>query len=96
MLLMFVVLGGLLEGIISLLQIFGVLPFVWITKENRVSLVISIVICALLPLYNIYSLWQSLYGQGTWAIVIAIILSIMLLQFIFVTVMGLLGINEKE
>ena len=94
MILCLIVLGGIIEGLITLLQAFGLLPFAWIVKDNPVSFCISISLCVILPLYNVYSLWRQIYGYGTWAIVIAVILSVMLLQFIYGTILGLIGFRE--
>lgn len=96
MILLLIILGGIVEGIISLLQTFGLLPYTWIVKDNRVSLWISIVLCVIFPLLNIYSLWKHLYGQGTWGIVAAVILSFLLLQFVYGSVLALLELSIDE
>ena len=97
MLLAIVVLGGIIEALITLLQALGLLPYSWITKNNKVAYVTSIILCVVLPLYNIFKLWSIMLEYGTLGIIVAIILSGLLLQFVFVSLFGIYGIkNEKE
>ena len=94
MLLAIVVLGGIIEALITLLQALGLLPYSWITKNNKVAYVTSIILCVVLPLYNIFKLWSSMLGHGTLGIIVALILSGFLLQFIFVSLYGIYGIKN--
>jgi hypothetical protein len=57
---------------------------------------ISVTICTLLTLYNIYKVWSILlqYG-GASAIIIAIIISGLLLQFLYISVFGIIGMAEE-
>lgn len=96
MLLAFIVLGGVIEFCIILLQTIGLLPYKWIVKDNKVALVLSILLCVVLPLFNVYALWNSLLGQGTFAVVVAIVLTAALLHFIFVSVSGILGFGAEK
>lgn len=95
MLLAIVVLGGIIEALITLLQALGLLPYSWITKNNKVAYVTSIILCVVLPLYNIFKLWSSMLGHGTLGIIVALILSGFLLQFIFVSLYGIYGIKNE-
>lgn len=90
MILAFFVEGGIIVGFISLLQAIGFIPFVWIVKKNPISLAISVGLCVIFPVANIVSLWRTLLGQGVWGIIMAVVLSLMLLQFIFASVGGVL------
>ena len=96
MLLAIVVLGGIIEALITLLQALGLLPYSWITKNNKVAYVTSIILCVVLPLYNIFKLWSIMLEYGTLGIIVAIILSGLLLQFVFVSLFGIYGIKTKK
>ena len=96
MILAFLFLGSIVEGIILVMQSFGAYPFSWIVKDNKVSLCISVLLCILFPLWNIYTLWKILLEHGTMGIVTAIILSGLLLQFVFGTVLALVEFSEKD
>lgn len=97
MLLAIVFLGGITEALIMLLQTLGLLPYSWITKNNKVAYVTSMILCVVLPLYNIFTLWRIGLGHGTFGIVAALILSGLLLQFVFGSLYGIYGMkNEKE
>lgn len=86
-----IILGGLIEGLIAFLQSIGVLPYAWIVKQNNFARWISMVLCVLLPLFNGFSLWASLISHGLWGIVCAIILSIMLIQFVIGSIVCISG-----
>ena len=90
MLLAFIVLGGIVEFCIILLQTIGLLPYKWIVKDNRIALGVSLLLCIVLPWINVCMLWESLLGHGTFAVVIAIVLTAALLHFIFVSVSGMI------
>lgn len=90
-----IVLGGIIEGVVMLLQTLGILPYSWIVKNNRVALFISIALCVLLSLYNVYALWKALIGFGAFGIISAIILSLMILQFVFGSITGMLSFYDE-
>lgn len=94
MILALIVLSGLIQGIIMMLQTLGSLPYTWIVKENKTSLVISIGLCAILPLYNIYSVWRILLGNGTWAFIAGVIITFMILQFVLTSIGGILEVGN--
>ncbi len=89
------VLGGLIEGLIASLQTFAMMPFAWIVKNNKVSFALSTGLCVILPICNIVSLWRAFLGHGAFGVVVAIILSIMLLQFVYGSVLVLCGLKRE-
>lgn len=91
-----IIVSAIIEGVIVALQILGLMPYAWISKGNKVAMGISVTICTLLTLYNIYKVWSILlqYG-GASAIIIAIIISGLLLQFLYISVFGIIGMAEE-
>lgn len=96
MMLAFIFLGGILEGIIYFLQVIGIVPFTWIVRNNRVSLWISVAVCVLLPLYNIVSLFMILSKYGGFGIFTAIVLTGILLQFICISFVGIISVKGEN
>lgn len=96
MILAFILLGGIIEGVISLLQVLGLMPFAWIVKNNKFAFWLSIILCILLPLYNIVALWKILLGHGGWGIFAAIVLTLLFVQFIYVSVLGLMSLKVSD
>lgn len=96
MIVAFIVLGGLIEGLIAFLQMVGLMPFAWIVKRNKAALWISTGLCVIFPILNIISLWRMFLGHGTVGIVAAVILSIMFIQFVCGSVLSLCGLKSNE
>jgi hypothetical protein len=96
MIVAFIFLGAILEGIITILQVLGLIPFTWIVRNNRVSLWISVAVCVLLPLYNIVSLFMILSKYGNFGIFTAFVLTGFLVQFIYVSVIGIISIKGES
>lgn len=96
MVLAIVVLGCILEGLVALLQTVGMVPFIWIVKHNKVAYYTSLTLCTILPLCNIYFLWGAMLDCGKAGIGVAIVLSILLLHFLFVSTTGIVGLKAEE
>lgn len=96
MIVAFVVLGGLIEGLIAFLQMVGLMPFAWIVKRNKAALWVSTGLCVIFPILNIVSLWRMFLGHGTVGVVAAVILSIMFIQFVCGSVLSLCGLKSNE
>lgn len=96
MIIAFIVLGGLIEGLITFLQMVGLMPFAWIVKNNKFAFGISTGLCVLFPILNIISLWRSFLGHGTMGVIIAIVLSLMLIQFVYGSVLSLCGLKTNK
>ena len=82
--------GGILEGIIQMLGGVGIIPYMWIAKKNIVAAGLSILLVLFNVGMNTYKLWQYIWGHGNWAIVFAIVATVMLLQFIYVAITGII------
>ena len=89
-------LGGIIEGLIALLQVFGLMPYVYIVKKNVVSFIISIGLCIIFPLMNLVNLWRTTFiDYGKLGYVFGIIVTGLLLHFIIVFVIGICSIYEE-
>lgn len=88
--------GAILEGIVMLLQIIGLTPFMWINKNNKTAFIISTILCAIPPFLNIISIWMVCVKYGVRGFIAAIILSILLLQFIYGSISALMKLKSVE
>lgn len=88
--------GGLIEGLIAVLQTIGLMPFAWIVKNNKVSFWLSVGLCVIFPILNVISLWRVFLQHSTMGVITAIILTIMFLQFVYGSVLSICGLNTKE
>ena len=95
MIIAFIFLGGIIEGVIAILQVLGLMPFAWIVKNNRISFGISVSLCILFPIFNVVMLWRILLGYGGWGIFAALLLTGLFLQFVYGSVLGIVGIKEE-
>ena len=95
MIIAFILLGGIIEGVIAILQVLGLMPFAWIVKNNRISFGISVSLCILFPIFNVVMLWRILLGYGGWGIFAALLLTGLFLQFVYGSVLGIVGIKEE-
>ncbi len=89
--LLFIIIGGgILEGLIQMLGTLGLIPYTWICDNNMLATWISILLVLFNVGMNIYRLWASIVGQGVWAIVFGIIASVLLLQLIYIAIVGIM------
>lgn len=94
MILAIIVVGGILEGLIIFVQALGLIPYRWIVKDNKVSLYTSFALCVLTPLYSLYNIWATTIDYGWKYIFITLVLSGLLVQFVFMTIYGLVEMND--
>lgn len=95
MIIAFLVLGGIIEGLIVGLQTLGLFPFAWIVKNNKVAFGISTGLCVIFPILNIIAIWREFIGYGAVGIIASIIITLMLLQFIYGSVISLYGLKVE-
>ena len=103
MVIAYMVFCGLIYGIIALVQSFGLMPFSWIVKGNKVALCASSVLCALFPALNIFSLWQSLLRQTSAVgtahavviIVVAVVITINLVLFAYSSITIIKSLSNR-
>lgn len=97
LILVLVILGGFLQFVIFGLQTLLMMPYAWIVKNNVVALVISVGLILFNIIRNDVAVWKSLLGQGKSAIVIAVIITFLLAEALFMSAFGVIGMySEKE
>lgn len=88
--------GGIIEGIIQMLCGFGAVPYAWITKQNNIATAISVLLVLFNVGVNLYRLWATLVGQGTWAIIFGVVATALLLQFVIMAIMGIMTARNMD
>lgn len=96
MLLILLIGGGIIEGLISVFQIIGLLPYSWIVKDNSVAMWISILLMSFNLGRSTWMLWESLIGHGFWAITIALVFSGMVLQLLISASTSIIGLKNNN
>ena len=79
-----------------MLHIFGLLPFAWIVKENKTSLITSVALCVLMVIYLIVCVWMLFLDYGIVGIIAAVIITGMLLQFMLQSAIGIIGLSSDD
>lgn len=89
-------LGGIIEGIIIGLQFLLMSPYVWIVKKNIVALIISIGLILFNLIYNGVNVWKTAVSYGTEGVIVAIIISILIIQTLFMTIPVIIGFYTED
>lgn len=87
--------GSIMEGIVMLIGSIGISPYVWIAKNNIIATSVSIILVLLNIGINVYRLWVTNSINGFWQVVFCIIASLLLLQFIFVAISGIVAAYKE-
>ena len=74
------VFAGIIQALITTVQVFATMPYVWLLKENIVATILSIGILAVNLVLNAINVWKGCVGNGFWMIVLAIIISVLLIE----------------
>ena len=77
--------GGIIEGLTNLLGGIGSVPFFWIVKKNVVAKFLSICVVVSNLGYCTITMWKHIWGNGFWAIILGIVVTIMMFQLAYVT-----------
>lgn len=96
MILLIILLGGIIQGIIIGAQTLIMVPYVWIVKKNIVALAISIGFMLFNLVRSGVRLWQCNMGQGTWATIILIVISILILEALIGSVVCVIGVYSED
>lgn len=83
--------GGLIQGVVFGLQTLIMMPYFWIVKNNVVSLIVSVGLILFNIVRNDVAVWKSLSGQGGSAIVIAVIITLLLVEALFMSIVGVVS-----
>lgn len=96
MILLIILLGGIIQGIIIGAQTLIMIPYVWIVKKNIVALAISIGFMLFNIIRSGVRLWQCNVGNGMWATIILVVISILLLESLVVSVVSVIGAYSED
>lgn len=81
-----VVFIGVVQGFVTVVQIYATLPFVWLLRNNAVATYLSVGILIYNTIWYIVHVWKSSLGNGTWMVIFAIIASVLLLEVVVGTI----------
>lgn len=96
MILVAIFLGGIIEFVLIGAQVLIMMPYAWIVKENVVALVVSICLVLFNLVRSDIGVWKSVSGTGSTGIVIAVIITLLILQAIITTIYGLLSVYSSS
>lgn len=96
---MFVVLflfAGIIQGIITLIQVYATLPYAWLLKRNLLATILSIGILVVLIIRSIVFVWKTCVGNGFGMILFAIVASVLLIEVVLGTIPNMLKCYNEE
>ncbi|MBO4588405.1 MAG: hypothetical protein J5711_05835 [Bacteroidales bacterium] len=96
MILVFVFLGGILEYLLIGLNVFLLMPYGWIVKNNIVALIVSLVLVITNFVLNDIMVWRSTYEYGTTGIIIAIVITLLIVQAISMIIWAIYACYENQ
>lgn len=96
MVLVAILAGGIIEGILIGAQVLIMMPYAWIVRNNMVALIVSICLVLFNLIRSDVMVWQSVQGHGTSGIVIAVIITLLILQAIITTIIGLVSVHSEN
>jgi len=86
----------LLKVLITVLLLIVIFIFYQYNRTAPIiSLSVSMALCVIFPLYDIFSLWRVLLEHRVRGVLVALFLSVLLLQFIFTSVLRILNFYEE-
>lgn len=88
--------GGLLQGLIHILAGSGMLPYMWIVNKNIVATIISVVLILINVGSNMIRVWSAIGGGGTWAFIFGLAVSVLLIEFIVMSIFGITAIYSES
>lgn len=88
--------GGLIQGLIHILAGSGMLPYMWIVNKNIVATIISVVLILINVGSNMIRVWSAIGGGGTWAFIFGLAVSVLLIEFIVMSIFGITAIYSES
>ncbi len=85
------VFGGIAIGLFFIIQAFVLFPYYWIAYKNLTATFISVSLCVLFFIYDLYRLWDLFLEYHTRGGIAATIFSIILLIVVLNSVRTILG-----
>jgi hypothetical protein len=89
-------LGGIIETILFGLQFLLMMPYAWIVKKNIVALIVSIGLLLFFLIRSDVLVWKTTAHCGTEGVVVAIIITLMILQALGMTIYALVGMYSED
>lgn len=96
MILLLILLGGVLQFLIFGAQVLLMMPYGWIVKNNVVALVTSIGLMLFSLIRSDVMVWQSMSEHGTSAIVVAVIITILIIEALFMSIAGIISVYSES
>lgn len=96
MILLLILLGGVLQFLIFGAQVLLMMPYGWIVKNNVVALVTSIGLMLFNLIRSDVMVWQSMSGHGTSAVVVAIIITVLIVEALFMSITGIISVYSES
>lgn len=96
MILLLILLGGVLQFLIFGAQVLLMMPYGWIVKNNVVALVASIGLMLFNLIRSDVMVWQSMSGHGTSAMVVAIIITVFIIEALFMSITGIISVYSES
>lgn len=96
MILLLILLGGVLQFLIFGAQVLLMMPYGWIVKNNVVALVTSIGLMLFNLIRSDVMVWQSMSEHGTSAIVVAVIITILIIEALFMSITGIISVYSES
>ena len=89
-------LGGIIETVLFGLQFILMIPYAWIVKKNIVALIVSIGLLLFFLIRADVLVWGTTSHCGTEGVIVAIIITLMILQALGMTIYALAGMYSEE
>lgn len=96
MILVLIILGGLIQFVVIGAQTLLLMPYMWIVKNNIVSLVISIGLMSFNLIRSDVIVWQGVSGHGRSAVVIAVIITILIAEALIGSVFSVISLYSES
>lgn len=98
MILTLVILGGIIQFVIIGAHTLLLMPYMWIVKNNVVALVISICLMLFNLIRSDVTVWKSVLGHGSSAVVVAVIITVFIVEALISSIISVLSLysDSKE
>lgn len=87
--------GGIIEAIISGLNVLIMIPFVWVVNKNVVSLILCILSFIYNAIYFIIDCWK-IEHEGVWSFICLLIISAFILRIFYFASIGCLSAYSES
>ena len=96
MILALIFLGGIIQALIVGAQVLLMMPYAWIVKNNIVALVISVGLMIFNLTFNDIQVWRNSLDHGTTGIIIAVIITLMIVEALIFSIIGIISSYTEQ